>query len=144
MKVMERITIMMKFCKKKLKRYKDVLRENLTMSLKQCEIKSYTDLLRITSDSLNIKIFNNDIIEFPHYEHVMLIAHYGAEPEDYIITYIYDYHSSGDSLLQTALQKDEEEKIEDLMKQCEILLDHMITPYVNDIHEFRNKNMKYI
>lgn len=134
---------MMKYCKKKLKKYKNQLREQLTSNLKENKINSYSDLLKITSDALNIRVFNKNIVEYKNYEHVMLLVNFGASHEDYIMTYIYDYHSSGKSVLSVILSGDnEDEKVNSLLKECEVLLDHMITPYINDIQEFKNKHMK--
>ena len=131
---------MMKFCKGKLKNCESTLKENLTNAFKCQEIKSYTDLLRIVSNSLELRLFNDNIVEIQNYEHVMLITNFGSDYEDYIMTFVYDHHSSGESDLSVILHNEDEEKIiNELFEQCELLINNMITPYITDVSVFKNK-----
>lgn len=129
---------MMKFCKERLEEYKDSLITQLTLN--NDEIHTYTHLLKIISDSLVLRLFTDNIIEFKNYEHVMLIANYGPDYDDYIMTYIYDHQLSGTGDLNNILSIcNKDDKIDKLMEICVTLLDNMITPYVTDIAVFKNK-----
>ena len=133
---------MMPVCKEKLKMCSNNLKDQLLLRFKNNQINSYSDLLIIISDSLKLRLFTNDIVEVRNYEHVMLFAHYGPSHDDYIMTYVYDHHSTGESELNIILNsnKNEIEIVDQLLGQCELLLDHMINPYTNDINVFKNKS----